>query len=282
MLKASVKETGDNMQPHPTKRFSGLAETYARCRPSYPPDAVDFIIALTGLGPQSLIVDVGCGTGISSRIFAERGLNVLGVEPNDEMRGKAEEALKGDFGQKLSQTGGTLRFVCGTGEETALPAASADLVLSAQAFHWFDQSLALTEFHRILKPGGWVVLMWNERNEEDEFTRRYGDIFRTARQTAGVEGPRQKAGNALLDSALFEHRQRDLFVSTQPLDEDGLVGRAFSASYAPKESPERARFEQALRALFQKYARVPEPGLPPMVTVHYATSVYTGQRIEQT
>jgi ubiquinone/menaquinone biosynthesis C-methylase UbiE len=266
------------MQQNPTGRFSGLAETYASFRPSYPADAIDFIVALAGLGSDSLIVDAGCGTGISSRLFAERGLRVLGVEPNDDMRSKAEEALRNESSRASNNSCALLSYTKGTAEETTLPAQTCDLVLSAQAFHWFDQDNALSEFHRILKVGGWVALMWNERDESDEFTQKYGDLFRTVRETAGVEGPRLKAGNALLESALFEQRQRDLFASSQVLDEEGVVGRAFSASYAPKENPERERFEKSLRALFHEYARAPAEGAPPLVTMHYATSVYTGRR----
>jgi SAM-dependent methyltransferase len=273
------------MHHNPTGRFSGLAETYASFRPSYPADAIDFIIALCGLGPdcrpESLIIDVGCGTGISSRLFAERGLRVIGVEPNDDMRSKAEEARQNQaVGKGATSPIALLTYRQGTAEATNMQTACADLVLSAQAFHWFDQDKALPEFHRILKVGGWVALMWNERDESDQFTHKYGDLFRSVRETAGVEGPRGKAGNALLESPLFEQRQRDLFISSQSLDEEGLVGRAFSASYAPKENPERARFEKALRALFGEYAQT-RPGAPPEVTIHYATSVYTGQRSDQ-
>jgi ubiquinone/menaquinone biosynthesis C-methylase UbiE len=269
------------MQLNPTGRFTGLAETYARCRPSYPDDAIGFIIALSALGPDSLIIDVGCGTGIASRLFAQRGLKVLGVEPNDDMRGKAEEARQNDLAQGNEQTAHLLTYTQGTAEATNLQGASADLVISAQAFHWFDPQKSLAEFHRILKIKGWVALMWNERDESDEFTNKYGDIFRTARETAGVEGPRQKAGNALLENGLFENRQRDIFTSSQIMDEEGVVGRAFSASYAPKENPEKEQFEKSLRALFNQYALAPEPGAAPVVTMHYATSVYTGQRLDE-
>src|SRR5947208_450110 len=74
----------------PLGRFTGLAGDYARHRPQYPAAAVDFIISRAGLGPQSLVVDVGAGTGISTRLFARRGLRVVGVEPNDDMRRRAQ------------------------------------------------------------------------------------------------------------------------------------------------------------------------------------------------
>jgi len=260
----------DNNPINPTGRFSGLAETYARCRPSYPADAIDFIVALSGINKDSIVVDIGCGTGISSRLFAERGFRVKGIEPNDDMRRKAE----------TEDNPPTLTYHKGTAENTTLDAASSDLIICAQAFHWFDPDKALSEFKRILKPGGWVALMWNERDENDEFTHMYGDLFRTVPETEQVEMPRGKAGNALLESTLFEDRQRDLFVFSQVLDEDGLVGRAFSASYAPKENPLKARFEASLRTLFHAYAEQSQDPNQPGYTVklHYATSIYSARR----
>jgi SAM-dependent methyltransferase len=227
-------------------------------------------VAIAGLNATSLIVDVGCGTGISSRLFAERGYTVQGIEPNQDMRSKAEQAMT---------EAQTLSFTAGTAEQTGVASDSVDLVLSAQAFHWFDPAKALPEFRRILKPQGWVALIWNERDESDEFTRRYGEIFRTLPDTAGVEIPRGKAGNALLESNLFENSHRDLFTSSQLLDEDGLIGRAFSASYAPKENPQKENFEKSLRALFQTYAKQASSTSPALVRLHYATSVYTAQRL---
>jgi len=257
----------DKNPVNPTGRFSGLAETYARCRPSYPSDAIDFIVALSGIDKNSTVVDVGCGTGISSRLFAERGYKVIGIEPNDDMRLKAEAEDNPD----------TLSYQKGTAEDTTLGAACCDLIVCAQAFHWFDADKSLSEFQRILKPGGLVALMWNERDENDEFTAMYGDLFRTIPETEQVEMPRGQAGNALLESSLFVERQRDLFVFSQVLDEEGLVGRAFSASYAPKENPRRARFEASLRTLFHAYAEKADSAIS-TVTLHYATSIYTARR----
>src|SRR5947209_1203613 len=134
---------------NPTARFSGLSDVYARNRPDYPAAAIDHIIGVCGLGGDALLVDVGSGTGISTRLFAARGVKVVGVEPNDEMRGRAEVEAGA-------------RYVKGTAEATGLPDECAAAVLAAQAFHWFDKPAALREFHRLLRPGGWAVLMWNE------------------------------------------------------------------------------------------------------------------------
>jgi SAM-dependent methyltransferase len=252
---------------NPTGRFTGLAALYAQCRPTYPAAALDFIMDHCQLGPRSLLVDVGCGTGISSRLFAERGVSVIGIEPNAEMRAQAQAAVA----EGLSPT-----YQEGRAEATGLPASRADVVLAAQAFHWFEPEKALAEFHRILRPDGWAVLMWNERDESDPFTAAYGKIIRSAPDAAAVEVPRGTAGKALLSSPLFDNADCRVFRQHQQLDEAALHGRAFSASYAPREPKTASAFAAALSDLF---ARSHSHG---QVTLHYETGVYLARRRRQT
>ncbi|HZT80858.1 MAG TPA: class I SAM-dependent methyltransferase [Gemmataceae bacterium] len=254
----------DLSRANPTGRFSGLADSYAKYRPDYPPAAIAFVLSRCGLGPGSVLVDVGCGTGISSRLFAARGLAVLGVEPNDEMRRQAEAVPSARQPAPL--------YCKGRAEETGLPDAAADAVLAAQAFHWFDAGAALREFHRILKPGGWVALLWNERDESDPFTAAYGEVIRSAPEAKAVELPRGRAGEPLLASPLFEAGERVCFPNSQALDEEGMLGRAFSASYAPKEPAAAAGFADALRAVFGRFQQQGQ------VVLRYATSVYVARR----
>lgn len=251
----------DLSQSNPTGRFTGLATVYARCRPDYPAAAVEFILRRCGLGPQALLVDVGCGTGISSRLFARRGVPVVGVEPNADMQAQAE-AEPAPPGCPVP------RYCEGRAEATGLAAGTADVVLAAQAFHWFEPAAALREFRRILKPGGWVVLMWNERDEADDFTAAYGAVIRTAPDTAAIEGPRARAGEVLLSSPLFEGAERVRFAHQHELDEEGMLGRAFSASYAPREPAAAQKFAAALRAVFAQYQR------DGRITLCYETTVY--------
>jgi len=250
---------------NPLTRFAGLADRYAKYRPSYPAAAIDFILVHCGLGPQSVVVDVGCGTGISSRLLAERGVAVIGIEPNTEMRRKAESepAPPGAPGPSYRE---------GRAEATNLPANIADAVLAAQAFHWFEPEAALREFRRILKPGGWAVLLANERDESDPFTAAYSRVIRTAPDAAAIEGPRARSGSALLTSPLFQHGQRVLFHSEQCLDEDGLLGRAFSASYAPREREQAERFAADLRGVFVRFENAGK------VTLKYQTAVIVAAR----
>jgi SAM-dependent methyltransferase len=247
----------------PTGRFSGLADKYAKYRPTYPDAALDFIVARAGLSKSSRLVDVGCGTGISSRLFAARGIPVVGIEPNDEMRGR---------GQAVATP--VVDYRKGTAEATELPDHFADAVLAAQAFHWFRCDDALREFHRVLRPHGHVVLVWNERDERHDCTAAFGVVMRWGPDAAALEGSRGTAGEPLLQHPLFGEALRVVFSHEQELDEDGLVGRAFSASYAPREPAAVERFTTALRDVFARFARSGK------VVLRYETSVYLARRRE--
>jgi SAM-dependent methyltransferase len=258
---------GDLSRANPTGRFTGCASVYAQYRPDYPSAAIDFIVKHCGLTTGSLLVDIGCGTGISARLFAQRGLCVIGIEPNADMRAKAQ-AEESPEGVPAPE------YRAGTAEATGLADSCASAVLAAQAFHWFKPEEALAEFQRILRPGGWVALMWNERDETDPFTAAYGAVIRTAPDTAAVEGPRGRAGEVLLTDERFSERECVRFHHEQVLDEEGVLGRAFSASYAPKDPARAATFANALRAVFHRFQ---ENG---RVSLRYQTSVYVGRRVD--
>jgi SAM-dependent methyltransferase len=243
----------------PLARFTGLAEAYVRGRPSYPEAAVRAVIDRARLGPASLVVDVGCGTGIASRLFAASGIPVLGIEPNDDMRRQAEAA-----------PGPRPDYRAGRAEATGLPAGTADVVLAAQAFHWFEPDAALREFHRVLKPGGLVALMWNERDESDPFTAAYGDIIRTWPDTAAHETARARAGDVLATHPLFGDYERLTFTFGHVHDAEGLVSRAFSASYAPTDAASRAATRTALDELFARWQRDDTVELRYVTTLHLA------------
>lgn len=245
-------------------RFSGLADGYAKYRPGYPAAAIDCVWSAFGLRPGSVVIDVGSGTGISARLFAERGARVIGIEPNADMRRVAEATP--------CAGASPIDYREGRGEATGLPDACADAVVSAQAFHWFDAPAALGEFHRVLKPGGGVALIWNERNERDPFTAAYGEVIRGAPGAAEVEVPRGRAGEALLSCPLFKEARRVTYPNSQSLTADALLGRAFSASYAPRDSADASHWADRLRRVFADYA---EAG---SVDLSYETSAYLATR----
>ena len=180
-------ETTPLHQMNPLSRFSQQARDYSKYRPSYPDAAITTI--LEGLDKPSSIVaaDIGAGTGISSRLLAQRGVRVLAIEPNTAMR---EEA----------QPHPLIQFTDGIAEATHLETASVDLVTCFQAFHWFNPKPALQEFHRILKPGGRLAVVWNNRNRQDEFTAGYSDLGVNEIYSGSSEtrGRRQEAGGRRL------------------------------------------------------------------------------------
>lgn len=256
----------DKSDLRPTERFTGLADLYAVARPSYPNQAIDFIVKRCDLSVASTVADIGCGTGIATRLLAARGVRMIGVEPNDDMRARAQK-------EPLPAGAAEITYTKGRGEETGLPDAGVDAVLSAQAFHWFEADQALKEFHRILKPSGWVNLMWNERDQNDPFTTAYGAAIRALRDSRGVEMRfGGKAGESLLNSQYFCQAERTVFRNQQPVDENGLIMRACSASYSPKEGEALEQFKKQLREIFREYQK--DGG----VVIKYETSVFTGKK----
>jgi SAM-dependent methyltransferase len=246
-------------------RFTGLAEIYARCRPDYPQAAVDYLMERCALYPGAVVVDVGSGTGIASRLLAQHGLQVIGIEPNDEMRQRAAA-------EPVPAGASAPVYRAGRAEATGLPAGCADAVVSAQAFHWFEPEAALREFHRLLKPGGWVALMWNERDARDPFTAAYGEVVAAAPEAARMEQMRHGAGEPLLKSPLFSEGECVLFPHSQLLDEEGMLGRALSVSYAPRQPTERQKYAAGLRQVFARFQQAGQ------VVLQYETTVFAARR----
>ena len=157
------------MSRPPTARFSDRVENYIRYRPGYPPEVLNLLHTECGLQSAHVVADIASGTGIFTRLLLENGNRVFAVEPNAEMR---------EAGERLLRVYGNLTSIAGTAEGTTLPTASADFVTAAQAAHWFDRRRAREEFVRILKPGGWCVLIWNERRTAGTpFLREYEQLL---------------------------------------------------------------------------------------------------------
>jgi SAM-dependent methyltransferase len=219
-----------------TQRFGTRAKAYAAFRPSYPPSAVD--TALAGLGdPRALtIADIGAGTGISSRLFADRGVHVIAIEPNGPMREAAEAHAR-------------IEWRDGTAAQTGLPDASVDAAVACQAFHWFANAEAMHELRRIARRR--VAVLQYERDERDAFTRAYGDVVRSY-ATDDTEALRRAALAAFADFP-GARVTRSEFPSRQPLGRDALLGRAASSSYLPASGEEGERLRGDLRALFDRF-----------------------------
>ncbi|MFH1066581.1 MAG: class I SAM-dependent methyltransferase [bacterium] len=221
-----------------TELFTGRAKNYARYRPSYPREIIDVLVRECQLCPSSIVADIGSGTGILSRLFLDFGSAVFGVEPNQEMRQAAEKILK-DYP--------SFKSVAGTAEATTLKNASVDFITAGQAFHWFDASLAWQEFPRILKPKGWVVLLWNGRCKTTPFLKAYEKFL----LTLGKEGTIDTKGVAKFFGGNFSTKK---FQHSQTLDCEGLKGYFLSRSYAPqKNHPSYLPTIKTLQALFEQH-----------------------------
>jgi SAM-dependent methyltransferase len=247
------------MDLDPTLRLSSRVDAYSRYRPSYPPEVAASLARDCGLTADSRIADIGSGTGLLAELFLRRGCQVYGVEPNAEMRHAAERILAGEA---------RFRSVDGRAEATGLAGSSVDFVTAGQAFHWFHPAGARTEFRRILVPGGWLVLVWNERlpaaggfqADYDAIVRRYAPEVRRIQEDA-------------IDAVFGGRTWRlERFPNRQQLDCEGLEGRLSSSSYAPLAgTPEHAVMQDALRRLFEEYRS------DGAVTILYETSVYAGR-----
>ena len=229
------------------ERFSDRVADYERARPGYPEAVVEALEGCGALFPGAVVADVGSGTGLSSRPFLARGYQVLAVEPNDAMRAAAERALGGAAG---------FRSVAGKAEATGLDDASVDLVVAAQAFHWFEAEKARAELRRILRPEGRVALLWNVRrgggypflSGYEELLQRWAiDYSEVDHRRIGPAGIAAFFGGAH-ESFLFENFQR--------LDRERLRARLFSSSYTPPEGhPNREPMAAALDTLFDAHQR---------------------------
>jgi len=216
-----------------------------------------------GLLAESVVADIASGTGIFTRIVLEAGAHVFGVEPNAEMRRAAEEFLAGYA---------SFTTLNGTAESTILPDHSVDIITAAQAAHWFDPGKARQEFVRILKPGGWTVLMWNDRRiNASRFSREYEDLL--LRYGTDYHEVRRLGGD-LTVKAFFAPSdfQTPVFDNRQDLDYVGLEGRLLSSSYAPRASdPKHEPMLQELRRIFDSNQ------VNGRIIFEYDTRVYYGQ-----
>lgn len=247
-----------------TTRFSDRVENYIRYRPRYPGSVLEILKREIGLAADWQVADLGSGTGISCELFLAEGHAVYGVEPNEAMRLAAEKLLAG-FPMFHS--------VEGTAEATTLDAAAFDLVVAAQAFHWFDILKVRAECQRILRLAGWAVLLWNTRQiDTTSFLREYEALL----QRHGTDYAKVQHNN-------IDAKQIDAFYgagnwrrftteNVQHLDFEGLCGRLLSSSYVPNlGEPGNAEMLADLEKLFAKHEAQGR------VSLDYTTEIYAGQ-----
>lgn len=247
-----------------TRRFSSRVENYERYRPGYPGQVVGLLREGFGLTAEAVVADVGSGTGLLSRLFLENGNRVLGVEPNPEMRSAGDRILEAYDG---------FTSVDATAEETCLAEGSVDFAVAGQAFHWFDPDPTREEFARILRPGGWTVLVWNSRRREGSgFLEAYEELLE-AHGTDYAKVRHDRRGGAAEIRRFFSPRPvyDYAFTNEQVCDLGGLKGRALSSSYVPQEGePGYAAMMTGLEEVFRGFQR------GGTVALEYDTRVYVG------
>lgn len=247
----------------PTQRFSSRVDDYVRYRPGYPQAVLDLLRKDCRLTSASTIADVGSGTGILSELFLENGNHVFGIEPNKEMREAGERLLEGHP-----------RFtsIAATAEATTLNDGTIDFVTAGQAFHWFEPESTREEFVRILKPDGWVVLVWNERRTDTTpFLMAYERLLRT--YGTDYEAVGHKGVTASEVRSFFAPNTVELrtFENSQVFDLEGLRGRLLSSSYTPQQG--HLDFDAMLKELEEIFRRHEVDG---KVSFEYDTRVYYG------
>lgn len=254
-------------------RFSDRVDNYIKFRPDYPVEIIAFLKQQGFLKKESVIADIGSGTGISAELFLKEGNTVLGVEPNKEMREAAERLLKGYS---------NFKSINGTAESTTLENKSVDLIVAGQAFHWFDKEKSKAEFKRILKPNGVVVLMWNDRRTDStQFLQAYEDFIKM------FATDYLQVNHKNIDEKIFNNffaRQNDSvglgksdykmesFLNYQYFDLDGLKGRILSSSYMPAQG--HKDFDLMMSVLKKIFTRFAEND---KVTIEYDTKIYYGK-----
>lgn len=250
--------------------FDAAADLYEKARPSYPAEAVDFVVERLRLPAEATVLDLAAGTGKFTRLLVERGVRCVAVEPVAAMR------------RALSQVLPQVWAFNGTAEDIPLETESVDGVTVAQAFHWFRYEEALAEIHRVTKPGARLILVWNARDIRVDWVRRVTEIIDPYGE-GEVRVPRYRDAEVTWRAAM---EATDLFRATgdaefpfeQPMDVEGLCERMASVSFiAGMDEPARARVLDELRTLCATH-----PDLKGRATfAHpYVTEVYVYERVD--
>jgi ubiquinone/menaquinone biosynthesis C-methylase UbiE len=224
----------------------------------------DHLFSVGALFPGARVADLGSGTGIFTELLLDRGLMVHAVEPNEDMRRMAESRLWERAG---------FSSVAGRAERTTLPDGSVDAVTAAQAFHWFDVEATRDEMRRILRPGGQVIMVWNNRERDlDEFHRAFSELMdEHARGKEEVDSLRKD-----VQDRFFPHGYHlAQFHHSKEYDLETLECLAVSASYMPKEGEDG--YDGMMSGLCRVFSGHQVGG---KVRLHYRTDCYHG-RLEE-
>jgi SAM-dependent methyltransferase len=253
----------DKSHLNPTARFSDRVENYLKYRPHYPDEITAYLKEKTVLKKDSIVADIGSGTGFSTELFLKNGNTSYGVEPNKAMREAGEQYLS-SYKNFIS--------VDGTAENTTLESGLIDIISAGQAFHWFNHPLSKKEFQRIAKPGGYLILIWNVRHFIDAgFAVDYENLL-TEFGTDYKEVEHKTITNDDYDEFYSGKYITSTFENKQLLDFGGLKGRLLSSSYAPGE--ESSNYHPMIKKLKEIFDKYQSGGT---VKMKYTTEIYWGR-----
>lgn len=244
--------TASDLTTNPLSYFSDRSEDYEKYRPIHPASAIDAILLGLASPTQLVVADVGAGTGIGARLLADRGVRVVAIEPNADMRMAATPHEK-------------VEFLAGTAEQIPLETASVDVVTSFQAFHWFDFAKSLQEFCRILKPSGQLALVWSLWDQSDVASKEYSRlIFKASKEQKRQSQPRMTA-TTLFKSLRYQLFWRGLWLPhftnfrraefrfDQQLDLVELIGLARSQGFTPTGGANAKKLVAELSTFHQRF-----------------------------
>lgn len=245
------------------ERFTDRADNYEKFRPGYPQSLIDYLSEQLHAQQPNVVAELGAGTGILSLELAKLNLELYVFEPNKEMRDKAIVSLQDRGNCVISDK---------KAEDTGLPSASCDMIVCAQAFHWFDTSKAKKEFQRIIKPDGSVAIIWNIRSIENAFGNAYEDFINNFSIDYEEVRKRQYRGNNLPLFFREGTMQQLVFHYKTRISLEQLKGRTLSYSYMPNTGhPALKETMKALEVLFRKHE---QEGI---VELNYKTVLYIGK-----
>ncbi|MDY6837827.1 MAG: class I SAM-dependent methyltransferase [Thermodesulfobacteriota bacterium] len=252
------------LRENPIGRFSLRVQYYLKYRPKYPDKVISYLRQRLNLTQSAVVADIGSGTGLLSEMFLKNGNFVCAVEPNNKMR----EASK-----RLLEKYERLSLLKATAEDTRLESKSVDFVVAGQAFHWFNADASKREFSRIIKPGGFVVLIWNVRSADaTAFLKDYEELL----CHYAFDYQYEKCNDPSISriKAFFYPYKYTLktFENRQSVDYQGLLGRLLSSSYAPL--PDNEQYQPMIHRLKEIFETHNKQGV---VSFEYVTKVYSGR-----
>jgi len=245
-------------------KFTNKAENYTKYRPSYPQGFINHLVNEVGMNCESIVADIGAGTGILTKLLACKVKKIIAVEPNKDMLKVCRKHLKGI----KNFTG-----IDASAENTSLPDSSVDFITAAQAFHWFDREKSKSEFKRILKKNGKVIIVWNFKYADYDFLKENRSILRRfCPEFKGFTGGVENDSSSFSDFFKKDCCEYKVFDNYKTINLEEFIGGTLSASYSP--SPEVSHYNNFISELTEVFNKYSTNGI---LKMPLKTWCYTGE-----